>query len=166
MVNWKKSDLVPSTRLQYLGIVIHVPRACVSISRSFVTIQEGSHIISPPPFSTSAHVAAASRTYVIAGAFSSRGTHSHATPPVADERQLVASGRRPSQPDPPVSGLYGSRQMMAQGEPVDARGASTRSAPSLSLYTNASLSGWGAHLLDLTSLGVWSEEESQVHKSH
>ena len=34
---------------------------------------------------------------------------------------------------------------------------------SLSLYTNESLSGWGAHLLDLMTSGVWTEEESQEH---
>ena len=34
---------------------------------------------------------------------------------------------------------------------------------SLSLYIDTSLSGWGAHLLNLTTSGVWSEEESQGH---
>ena len=31
---------------------------------------------------------------------------------------------------------------------------------SLLLYTDTSLSGWRAHLLDLTALGVWLKEES------
>ena len=35
--------------------------------------------------------------------------------------------------------------------------------PSQLLYTDASLSGWGAHLLDLTASGVWSAEESSMH---
>ena len=35
--------------------------------------------------------------------------------------------------------------------------------PSMSLYTDTYLSGWEAHLLDLTASGVWSEEESQEH---
>ena len=34
---------------------------------------------------------------------------------------------------------------------------------SLSLYTDASLSGWRAHLMDLTASWVWSEEETQEH---
>ena len=68
-----------------------------------------------------------------------------------------------SQPDPPVSGLHGSSQVVAPGGPLDTRGASTRSTPSLSLYTGMTLSGWGAHLLDLTASGVWSEEEFQEH---
>ena len=34
--------------------------------------------------------------------------------------------------------------------------------PSMLLYTDASqATGWGAHLLDLTASGVWSEKESQ-----
>ena len=35
--------------------------------------------------------------------------------------------------------------------------------PFLLLHTDASLSGWGAHLLDLTALGVWSQEECAAH---
>ena len=35
--------------------------------------------------------------------------------------------------------------------------------PSLLLYTDKSLSGWGTHILDLTASGVWSEEKSQEH---
>ena len=37
--------------------------------------------------------------------------------------------------------------------------------PSLSLYTDTSVSGWGTHLLDLTASRVWSEEESLEHIS-
>ena len=37
--------------------------------------------------------------------------------------------------------------------------------PSLLLHTNESLSGWEAHMLDLTTLGVWSQEESSLHIS-
>ena len=33
----------------------------------------------------------------------------------------------------------------------------------LLLHTDASLLGWGAHLLDLTDSGVWSQEESYLH---
>ena len=107
----------------------HVSRASDSISGSYVTLQGGIHIFSSPSFSASMHVAAATRPHVVSGAFSSRGTHSHAAPPVADEGQLVASGRRPSQPNPLVSGLCGSSQMVASGGPMDVRCASTCSAP-------------------------------------
>ena len=38
-------------------------------------------------------------------------------------------------------------------------------APDLHLYSDASWSGWGAHLLDRTVSGVWSEEEKLLHIS-
>ena len=85
----------------------HVSRASVSISGSSDMLQGGSHIFSPPSFSTSTHVAAATWPYDVSGAFSSWGTHLHSASPVAVEGQLVASGWRPSQPDPLVSGLCG-----------------------------------------------------------
>ena len=107
----------------------HVPRVGVSISRSFVTFQGGGHVVSPPPFSSSAHVAATAWPYVVAGVLSSRGTHSHATPPVADERPLVVSGRQSSLPDPPVSGLCRGSQVVAQQGLMEAGGSSSHSAP-------------------------------------
>ena len=35
--------------------------------------------------------------------------------------------------------------------------------PDLHLFSDASLSGWGAHLLDQYTSGVWTEEESRLH---
>ena len=35
--------------------------------------------------------------------------------------------------------------------------------PSLLLHTSSSLSGWGAHLLDMTASAVWSRDECSVH---
>ena len=35
--------------------------------------------------------------------------------------------------------------------------------PSVLLYNDMSLSGWGAHLLDMMASGVWSMEESLMH---
>ena len=37
--------------------------------------------------------------------------------------------------------------------------------PSLFLFTDASLAGWGAHLLDSTAVGVWSWEEKKLHSN-
>ena len=34
--------------------------------------------------------------------------------------------------------------------------------PSL-LFTDAAVAGWGAYLLDLTAVGVWSREEKEFH---
>ena len=36
------------------------------------------------------------------------------------------------------------------------------SPPFLLLFTDACLTGWGAHLLDLTVAGVWSQEEKEL----
>ena len=37
--------------------------------------------------------------------------------------------------------------------------------PDLRLYSDASRSGWGAHLLDRSASGIWSEQESSLHIS-
>ena len=86
------------------------------------------------------------------------------TPPVADERPLVASGRRSSLPDPTVSGLCRNSQVVACREIEDRWKQVVRlhiPLQFLSLYTDASPSRLGAHFLDLTASGVWSEEDSQ-----
>ena len=36
-------------------------------------------------------------------------------------------------------------------------------APDLHLYSDASSSGWGAHLLDQNVSGVWSDQEKLLH---
>ena len=36
-------------------------------------------------------------------------------------------------------------------------------APGLHLYSDASCSGWGAHLLDQHVSGVWSDQERLLH---
>ena len=107
----------------------HYPQVGVSISRSSATLQGGSHVISPPPFSTSVHRAVAAWPYVVAGALSSGGTHLHAAPPVANERPLVTNGQRSSQPNPPVSGLCGGSQVVARRGLMEAGGSSTHFTP-------------------------------------
>ena len=52
---------------------------------------------------------------------------------------------------------------MAPGGQVAVLGSSADPSPSLLLYTDMSLLGWGAHLLDLKASRVWSEEESMEH---
>ena len=107
----------------------HDPQTGVSSSRSSIVIQGGGHIVSSPPFSSSSYVSVATRPYVVAGTFSSWGMHSYATPPVADERPLVASGRWSSQPDPPVSGLCRSSQVVARRGQMEAGGSPSHSTP-------------------------------------
>ena len=48
VVNWEKSDLQPSARLQYLGMMIHVPRAGLSISGPSGSLpRDGSFVPTP-----------------------------------------------------------------------------------------------------------------------
>ena len=89
----------------------------------------GGHVISPTPSSSSSHVAVPTRPHVIAGTFFSGGLHSHETPPVSDERPLVASGGQSSLPNPPVSGLCTGNQVVAQRGQMDERGPPSHSAP-------------------------------------
>ena len=37
------------------------------------------------------------------------------------------------------------------------------SPPSFLLFTKASLADWGTHFLDLTAVGVWSQEEKELY---
>ena len=56
----------------------------------------------------------------------------------------------------------GSVLVDGEGSPVDGgsiRGTCAGSAP----YSDASLSGWGAHLLDQNVSGVWSDQEKLLH---
>ena len=53
--------------------------------------------------------------------------------------------------------------VIAGGEVVLGCSFADPSSPSLLLYTDVSLSGWGGHLLDLTTAGVWSQEEQVLH---
>ena len=52
--------------------------------------------------------------------------------------------------------------MDGEGSPVDGVRFGTP-APDLHLYSDASSSGWGAHLLDQNVSGVWSDQEELLH---
>ena len=130
MVNWKKSDLVPSTHLQYLSMVIDTSLEQVFPSQDrlsqFKEVATSFLLLPSQPAcmwqQLLSHMSSLER-------FLPEGTHSHATPPVANERPLVASRRWSSQPDPPVSGLYGGSQVVAWRGPMEAGGSSTHSVP-------------------------------------
>ena len=56
----------------------------------------------------------------------------------------------------------GSVLVDGEGSPVDGVRFGTP-APDLPLYSDASSSGWGAHLLDQNVSGVWSDQEKLLH---
>ena len=51
------------------------------------------------------------------------------------------------------------RDQLLEGMPFGA----TPPPPELSLYSDASQSGWGAHLLDQSVSGLWSNQETSLH---
>ena len=113
-----------------------------------------------PPGPTVANVVG---THVIVGeAGTTRGTPD-ALPPVASEVQLVHRDRSPTPSGTPVP-AGGQGHLLVDGEEPPARGDALRGTPpELRLYSDASRSGWGAHLLDQSASGLWSDQETSLH---
>ena len=155
IVNWEKSDLQQSTHLQYLGMLIDMSLERVFPSQACCArFWEVAMAFLQLPSSPSMDVAAAAgATWRHWNAFFSRVT----------QGPLVSHSRRPGQSDPSVAGVHQSCTMVSSGGKVAIQGSSAGPSPSLFWYTNASLSDWGVHLLELTASGVWSEEESVEH---
>ena len=103
---------------------------------------------SSPPVYDCGKVASASRPHGILGAFCFQGPSSDAPSSVAAEDPLVSSVQRSS---------AGFHVPGIQRVPLQV------SLPSLLLYIDTSLTGWGALLLDTTVAGVWSWEERDLH---
>ena len=55
--------------------------------------------------------------------------------------------------------------VLVDGEGSSVDGGSGTPAPDLHLYSDASFSGWGAHLLNQHVSGVWSDQEKLLHIS-
>ena len=114
------------------------------------------------PVSPRPAVAGVVGTHIIAGEVSFPQEIQDALTPVAIDDTLVPRNR----PPPPVPR---SRQVeedlawwmktthLLQGRPFGTP------APDLRLYSDASRSGWGVHLLDRSVSGVWSQEEISSH---
>ena len=75
---------------------------------------------------------------------------------------LVPHGGRPGCSDPFIAGVCGGGSLVAPGGQAGVRRPFPGSSSVLLLHIDAPLSGWGAHLLDLTASGVWSQEESSL----
>ena len=102
-------------------------------------------------------------THVIAGEAGPPRKTQNALTPMASEVTLVP-GERPSQP--PGTPLPAGRggPLLVDGEGPPTRGDTLRNSdPDLCLYSDASRTGWGAHLLDQSVSGVWSHQESSLH---
>ena len=111
-------------------------------------------------------------THVIAGEAGSPHKTPDAFTPMASEVQLVHRERSPTPSGTPVP-AGGQGHLLVDGEGPPPRGDALRGkkkkkkkkkkAPELRLYSDASRSGWGAHLLDQSASGLWSYQETSLH---
>ena len=116
------------------------------------------HAISP-----SSALAGDSRSPGIAGAVGSSRSSSDAFIAVASEDALVPRVR-PSLASGGFAGGSETGPVLVDGEGSPVSGGSIRdTCVDLHLYSDASSSGWGAHLLDQNVSGVWSAQEKLLH---
>ena len=164
VINEKKSDLVPSQSAKYLGMTIDTGAGKVfpSLARveKFLTVAERFCTMQSPP---------AQLWQVVLG---------H----LALLEQLVPHGRlrmrslqwhlksqwspESDPPSLPVALLEEARWDLSWWMVRDHLLVGVRfgtPAPDLHLYSDASSSGWGAHLLDQNVSGVWSAQEKLLH---
>ena len=164
VINEEKSDLVPRRRCKYLGMVIDSEEGRVfptpeRVEKFRALAQDFLSAVDPP----------AHQWQVLLG---------H----MASLEKLVPRGRlrmrslqwqlkdrwiqETDPPSRPVSisqdvredlAWWVSKEHLSRGVPL------ATPLPSLHLYSDASLAGWGAHLLDREVSGVWTEVESQLH---
>ena len=166
VVNWKKSNLIPSTRLQYLGMVIDT-----TIELVFPSAVRLSRFRELATSFFQLHHTPAHLWWCLLGHMSSLewflpGGHSRMMP-----LQWQMKDHWSPVDDDPSCLIHLSRECVQAIRWWLEEDRWTRSIllhippPSLSLYTDTSLSGWGAQLLDLTASGMWSDVEAQEHIS-
>ena len=160
VINWEKSDLIPSRCVQHLSMVINISREKVFPSDSLVSQFLGlaaSFLVFPSSPAKMwqqllGHMASLER-------FVPRGcsrmcplqwrVKDHWSPMVGD----------PSLPVPLAPECVGSIRWWPQEGRWDAGIPLQVLPPSLLLHTDASLLGWGTNLLDLTASRVWLQEK-------
>ena len=164
VINEKKSDLVPSQTAKYLGMTIDTEAGKVfpSLARvkKFLTVAESFCTMDAPP----------ARLWQV--------IHGH----LASLEWLVPHGRLrmcslqwhlkthwSPESDPPSLPVPLPREVkrdlswwMVRDHLLTGVRFGTP-APDLHLYSDASCSGWGAHLLDQHVSGVWSDKEKLLH---
>ena len=164
VINEKKSDLVPSQSAKYLGMTIDTGAGKVfpSLARveKFLTVAERFCSMQSPPAQLwqviLGHLASLERL-VPHGRLRMRSLQWHL------KSQWSPESDPPSFPValPEEARRYLSWWMVRDHLLVGVRFGTP--APDLHLYSDASLSGWGAHLLDQNVSGVWSAQEKLLH---
>ena len=164
VINEKKSDLVPSQSAKYLGMTIDTSAGKVfpSLARveKFLAVAERFCSVQSPPAQLwqviLGHLASLERL-VPHGHLRMRSLQWHLKTqwsPESDPLSLPVA--LPEEAKRDLSWWMVKDHLLTGvrfGTP----------APDLHLYSDASSSGWGAHLLDQNVSGVWSDQEKLLH---
>ena len=164
MINETKSDLVPSQSAKYLGMTIDTGAGKVfpSLARveKFLTVAERFCSMQSPPAQLwqviLGHLASLERL-VPHGRLRMRSLQWHLKSQWSPESDP---------PSLPVALPEEARRDLSWWMVRDHLLVGVRfgtPAPDLHLYSDASSSGWGAHLLDQNVSGVWSAQEKLLH---
>ena len=164
VINEKKSDLVPSQSAKYLGMTIDTGASKVfpSLARveKFLTVAERFCTMQSPPAQlwqvVLGHLASLERL-VPHGRLRMRSLQWHLKSQWSPESDP---------PSLPVALPEEARRDLSWWMVRDHLLVGVRfgtPAPDLHLYSDASSSGWGAHLLDQNVSGVWSAQEELLH---
>ena len=164
VINEKKSDLVPSQSAKYLGMTIDTGAGKVfpSLARveKFLTVAERFCSMQSPPAQLwqviLGHLASLERL-VPHGRLRMRSLQWHLKSQWSPESDP---------PSLPVALPEEARRDLSWWMVRDHLLVGVRfgtPAPDLHLYSDASSSGWGAHLLDQNVSGVWSAQEKLLH---
>ena len=166
VINMEKYDLSPSRSVEYLGMIIDTvsARAFPTETRiqKFLSLAKKFLSQPSPPSPTMAGVIG---THIIVGETGTPREAPDALPPVASQIQLVHRERPPHLPvlrsrlvDRDISWWLMEKHLL-EGMPFGA----PPTPQELRLYSDASRSGWGAHLLDQSVSGLWSDPETSLH---
>ena len=164
VINEKKSDLVPSQSAKYLGMTIDTGAGKVfpSLARveKFLTVAERFCSMQSPPAQLwqviLGHLASLERL-VPHGRLRMRSLQWHLKThwsPESDPPSLPVALPEEARRD---LSWWMVRDHLLVGVQFGTP------APDLHLYSDASSSGWGAHLLDQNVSGVWSAQEKLLH---
>ena len=160
VINEKKSDLVPSQSAKYLGMTIDTGAGKVfpSLARveKFLTVAERFCTMQSPPAQSWATWLRWSGWFLTVD-FGMRSLQWHLKTQWSPESDP---------PSLPVALPEEARRDLSWWMVRDHLLVGVRfgtPAPDLHLYSDASSSGWGAHLLDQNVSGVWSAQEKLLH---
>ena len=164
VINDEKSDLVPSQSATYLGMTIDTVAAKVfpTLARveKFLSVAEQFLTVTTPLARLwqvlLGHLSSLEKL-VPHGRLRMRSLQWHLKThwsPESDPPDLPVPRSREVEED---LSCWTVRDRLLMGVPFG------MPAPDLHLYSDASRSGWGAHLLDRSVSGVWSAQESSLH---